>query len=126
MAKLGDAFAFVIEPPSVPGIGTGGGLKGYVQDKSGRGLPALEGAAFIDGRRGQPDAGHRAGVHAVQHAHAANLRRHRPHQSRAARRADHRVFETLSVYMGSAFVNDFNMLGRTYRVTAQADNPVPA
>jgi len=34
-----------------------------------------------------------------------------------------RVFETLSVYMGSAFVNDFNILGRTYRVTAQADNP---
>src|SRR5690606_5222614 len=31
--------------------------------------------------------------------------------------------ETLSIYMGSAFVNDFNILGRTYRVTAQADNP---
>ena len=34
-----------------------------------------------------------------------------------------RVFETLSVYMGSAYINDFNMLGRTYQVTAQADNP---
>ena len=34
-----------------------------------------------------------------------------------------RVFDALSVYMGSAFVNDFNILGRTYRVTAQADNP---
>ena len=34
-----------------------------------------------------------------------------------------RVFETLSIYMGSAYVNDFNILGRTYRVTAQADNP---
>src|SRR4029079_9555264 len=33
------------------------------------------------------------------------------------------VFQTLSVYMGSAYVNDFNLLGRTYRVTAQADNP---
>jgi multidrug efflux pump subunit AcrB len=33
-----------------------------------------------------------------------------------------RVFEALSVYMGSAYVNDFNILGRTYRVTAQADN----
>src|SRR3546814_11009223 len=31
------------------------------------------------------------------------------------------VFETLEVYLGSAFVNDFNLLGRTYRVTAQAD-----
>jgi HAE1 family hydrophobic/amphiphilic exporter-1 len=34
-----------------------------------------------------------------------------------------RFFDTLSVYMGSTFVNDFNILGRTYRVTAQADNP---
>ena len=34
-----------------------------------------------------------------------------------------RVFETLSIYLGSAFVNDFNYLGRTYRVTAQADAP---
>ena len=34
-----------------------------------------------------------------------------------------RFFDTLSIYMGSAFVNDFNILGRTYRVTAQADNP---
>jgi len=32
MFGIRDAFVFVIEPPSVPGIGTGGGLKGYVQD----------------------------------------------------------------------------------------------
>ncbi len=36
-----------------------------------------------------------------------------------------RVFETLQVYLGSAFVNDFNLLGRTYRVTAQADEQYP-
>nr|WP_308237959.1 efflux RND transporter permease subunit [Phenylobacterium sp. J426] len=33
------------------------------------------------------------------------------------------MFDTLSTYLGSAFVNDFNYLGRTYRVTAQADAP---
>ena len=32
------------------------------------------------------------------------------------------VFETLRIYLGSAYVNDFNLLGRTYRVTAQADS----
>jgi multidrug efflux pump subunit AcrB len=31
------------------------------------------------------------------------------------------VFEALRVYLGSAYVNDFNMFGRTFRVTAQAD-----
>ena len=33
------------------------------------------------------------------------------------------VFEALQVYIGSAYVNDFNRLGRTFRVTAQADAP---
>jgi multidrug efflux pump subunit AcrB len=33
-----------------------------------------------------------------------------------------RVNEALQVYLGSAYVNDFNLLGRTYRVTAQADS----
>lgn len=33
------------------------------------------------------------------------------------------VFSTLGTYLGSAYINDFNYLGRTYRVTAQADAP---
>ena len=33
------------------------------------------------------------------------------------------IFETLRIYLGSAYVNDFNAFGRTYRVTAQADAP---
>ena len=33
------------------------------------------------------------------------------------------IFETLRIYVGSAYVNDFNVFGRTYRVTAQADAP---
>ena len=54
MGKLRQAFVFVLEPPSVPGIGTGGGLQGYVQDRAGRGLPALEQAAWaVAGTAGQ-------------------------------------------------------------------------
>jgi len=37
LLPLDDAFTFVLEPPSVPGIGTGGGLKLYVQDRAGGG-----------------------------------------------------------------------------------------
>ena len=33
------------------------------------------------------------------------------------------VFSTLGTYLGSTYVNDFNFLGRTFRVTAQADAP---
>ena len=68
MFSLREAFVFVLEPPSVPGIGTGGGLKGYVQDRAARGLPALEGATWaLAGAAGQTP-GLDPGLHAVQHA----------------------------------------------------------
>ncbi len=123
MATLRDAFAFVIEPPSVPGIGTGGGLKGYVQDRSGRGLQALEGAAWAV-------AGTAAQTPGFTQAFTLFNTRTPEIYADIDRTKTERlgvpvanIFETLSIYMGSAFVNDFNILGRTYRVTAQADNP---
>ena len=33
------------------------------------------------------------------------------------------VFDTLQIYLGSLYVNDLNLFGRTYHVTAQADAP---
>ena len=123
MSGLKDAFAFVIEPPSVPGIGTGGGLKAYIQDRSGRGLPALEGAVWsVAGAVGQTPG-------MAQAFTLFNVRTPEVYADIDRTKAEQlgvpisRVFETLSVYMGSSFVNDFNILGRTYRVTAQADNP---
>ena len=123
MMTLREAFALVIEPPSVPGIGTGGGLKGYIQDRSGRGLPALEAAARgIAGAVAQVP-----GI--VQPFSLFNTRTPQVWAEIDRTKAEQlgvpvgRIFEALSVYMGSTFVNDFNILGRTYRVTAQADNP---
>ena len=123
MFGIGEAFALVIEPPAVPGIGTGGGLKGYVQDRGGRGLAALEGATWmVAGAAGQ--------VPGIQQPFTLfSTRTPQVFADIDRTKAEtlgvpiSRIFETLSVYMGSAYVNDFNMLGRTYRVTAQADNP---
>lgn len=123
MFGLRDAFAFVLEPPSVPGIGTGGGLKGYVQDRSGRGLPALEGAAWAVAGTASQTQGF------TQAFTLFNTRTPQIYADIDRTKAEQlgvpieRIFDTLSIYMGSAFVNDFNILGRTYRVTAQADNP---
>ena len=36
------------------------------------------------------------------------------------------VFAALQIYLGSSYVNDFNLFGRTFRVTAQADAPYRA
>lgn len=123
MGKLGDAFAIVIEPPSVPGIGTGGGIKGFVQDKSGRGLQQLEAATFA----AVGAANQTPGI--AQAFSLFNTRTPQIYADIDRVKAEklgvpiNRVFQTLSVYMGSSYVNDFNLLGRTFRVTAQADNP---
>jgi hydrophobe/amphiphile efflux-1 (HAE1) family protein len=123
MFSLREAFVFVLEPPSVPGIGTGGGLKGYVQDRAARGLPALEGATWaLAGAAGQtPGLTQAFTLFSTRTPQIyADIDRTKAEQLGVPIA---NVFNTLSVYMGSAYVNDFNILGRTYRVTAQADNP---
>ena len=123
MFSLREAFVFVLEPPSVPGIGTGGGLKGYVQDRAARGLPALEGATWaLAGAAAQtPGLTQAFTLFSTRTPQVwAEIDRTKAEQLGVPIA---RVFETLSVYMGSAYVNDFNLLGRTYRVTVQADNP---
>jgi multidrug efflux pump len=123
MQALREAFVLVIPPPSVPGIGTGGGFKLYVQDRAGRGPRALEQA--VGGILGP--ANQTPGL--VQVFTLFNTATPQVYADIDRTKAEMlgvpitRFFDTLSTYMGSAFVNDFNILGRTYRVTAQADNP---
>ena len=123
MFGIREAFIIVLPPPSVPGIGTGGGFKLYVQDKAGRGPVALEQAT-------QAIAGPANAVPGlVQVFTLFNTATPQIEADIDRTKAEKlgvpisRVFEALNVYMGSAFVNDFNILGRTFRVTAQADNP---
>jgi len=117
-----DAQVLVLPPPSVPGIGTGGGFKLMTQDRAGGGPQELERVTqgVVAAANGAP------GI-----ALAFTLFNTATPQIRAEidrTRAEmlgiplSRVHEALGVYMGSAFVNDFNLLGRTWRVTAQADS----
>jgi hydrophobe/amphiphile efflux-1 (HAE1) family protein len=122
LAPLREAFVFVLPPPPVPGIGTGGGLKGYVQDRSGRGLAALESATLALAGGARQDPGF------TQAFTLFNTRTPQIYADIDRTKAEvlqvpiGNVFETLSDYMGSAYVNDFNLLGRTYQVNVQADN----
>ncbi len=123
MQTLREAFVLVIPPPSVPGIGTGGGFKLYVQDRAGRGPRALEQAvgAIVGPANRTPGL--------VQVFTLYNTLTPQIYADIDRTKAEMlgvpitRFFDTLTTYMGSTFVNDFNILGRTYRVTAQADNP---
>jgi hydrophobe/amphiphile efflux-1 (HAE1) family protein len=121
LAVIEDAFIIVIPPPPVRGIGNAGGFKMMVQDKRGRGLPALEAATqeLVTTANQTPGL---TGVFSLFNTRTpkvyADIDRVRAEMLAVS---PDRVFETLQVYLGSAYVNDFNYLGRTYRVTAQAD-----
>jgi hydrophobe/amphiphile efflux-1 (HAE1) family protein len=121
--SLREASVLVIPPPSVPGIGTGGGFKLYVQDRAGRGSRALEQATNGVLARANQTPG------LVQVFTLFNTSTPRIYADIDRTKAEilnvpiTRFFDTLSSYMGSTYVNDFNILGRTYRVYVQADNP---
>ncbi|MDP3377545.1 MAG: efflux RND transporter permease subunit, partial [Brevundimonas sp.] len=117
-----DANIFVIAPPAVQGLGNGNGFQMMVQDRSGAGYVPLEGATFaMMGAAAQaPEA-----VNQVFSTYntgspriTADVDRDRALMM-GVQPAD--VFNTLGVYLGSSYVNDFNYLGRTFRVTAQAE-----
>ena len=121
LASVQDAFIITIPPPPVRGIGNAGGFKMMVQDKRGRGLEALDAANqdMVGAANQTPGI---VGAFSLFNTRTpkiyADIDRVRAEMLGVS--AD-KVFETLEVYVGSAFVNEFNLLGRTYRVTAQAD-----
>ena len=125
LAAIQDAQIFVLPPPPVQGIGTGGGSKVYIQDRSGAGYPALAAATQEVALKANQNAGPQSGVASA----FTNFRDATPQLYVDIDRTKTQqldvpvgnVFDTLQVYLGSLYVNDFNYLGRTYRVTVQAD-----
>ncbi len=114
------AFVITVPPPPVRGIGNAGGFKMMIQDRGGQGLKALEAAAtqiMIAGNQ-------TAGLSAVFTLFNTSTPKLFAEIDRVRAQMFHvpaqRVFQTLEVYLGSTFVNDFNFLNRTFRVTAQA------
>jgi HAE1 family hydrophobic/amphiphilic exporter-1 len=113
----------LIPPPPVRGIGTGGGFKMMIEDRGGAGLASLERVAFsMAGAANQTP-----GLQSV--FTTFNTRTPRLFADIDRARSERlgvplqNVFSTFGTYLGSTYVNDFNFLGRTYRVTAQADAP---
>ncbi|MCG8694187.1 MAG: multidrug efflux RND transporter permease subunit [Minwuiales bacterium] len=122
MAEIDRALVLVIPPPPVRGIGTGGGFKMMVQDRRGRGLQAVEQAANDLAARANNEPV-LTGVFTLFNTGTPNLfldiDRVRAEQLGVPIQ---NITDTLEVYFGSTFVNDFNYLGRTFQVTAQADS----
>lgn len=122
VSGIEEASIFVIAPPAVQGLGTGNGFNMMVQDRSGAGYRALEGATFaMMGAAAQSPtevqqvfSTYNTGAPRI----AADVDRDRALMMGVQ---PSEVFNTLGTYLGSTYVNDFNFLGRTFRVTAQAE-----
>ncbi len=116
-----DAFIVVIPPPPVRGIGNAGGFKMMVQDRGGRGIERLtEAANTLIAKANQA----KATTSVFTFFENATPRMHLDFNREKAERLGvpvARIIEALEVYLGSVFVNEFNYLGRTFRVIYQAD-----
>ncbi|MCT9809072.1 efflux RND transporter permease subunit [Acidovorax sp. Be4] len=122
-ASIPDGFLGVFPPPPVPGLGATGGFKLQVEDRGGAGLDALVQQTQILMTKAT-ETGQVAGLMTSLDVNAPQLDvaiDRTQAKSQGVHLAD--VFESLQVYLGSLYVNDFNRFGRTYKVTAQADAP---
>ncbi|MGJ8676594.1 MAG: efflux RND transporter permease subunit [Akkermansiaceae bacterium] len=121
LGSIQEAFVFVIPPPPVRGIGNGGGFKMQLRDRAGLGPAALEQTAWqiamaanAEPSIAQSFTSYRSSV--PQYYAEVNRTK-----AKMLNVPLSNVFSTMQIYLGSLYVNDINLLGRTYRVTAQAD-----
>ena len=122
VADIDQGFLIVIPPPPVRGIGNGGGFKMMVQDRAGLGIDQLNGALWqLAGAANQSGVATSVFSFFETSTPQVFLDIDRERAQKLGVTVD-QVYEALSVFLGSAYINDFNYLGRTYRVTAQADS----
>lgn len=122
-STIQDAMVLVVAPPPVRGIGSAGGFRMMVQDRGGNGPAALQQAVVAMMMKANQTPGLQQVFTLFENSTPQlflDIDRVKA-QMLGVNITD--VFTALQTYLGSAYVNDFNLLGRTFRVTAQADSP---
>jgi multidrug efflux pump len=121
-----DAFIAVFPPPPVMGLGAIGGFKMELQDRAGLGeselygaLQALLGRVYQTPQLAGAFSSYQINVPQLY----ADVDREKVKRQGIVMTD---LFQTMQIYLGSAYVNDFNRFGRTYQVIAQADAPFRA
>jgi hydrophobe/amphiphile efflux-1 (HAE1) family protein len=119
--KIQDAFIAVFPPPPVQGLGTIGGFRLQVEDRNSLGFEELARQTdnLLAKSRETPQL---AGLFSSYQVNVpqvdAQVDREKA-KSQGVALGD--IFDTMQVYLGSLYVNDFNLFGRTYQVNAQAE-----
>jgi hydrophobe/amphiphile efflux-1 (HAE1) family protein len=120
LSGIQEALVLVVQPPPVAGIGNAGGFRMMIEDRAGRGSQALLGATYaMMGRAAQTPG--LLQVFSLFETSTPQLYLdidRTKAQLLGINTPD--VFSALQIFLGSAYVNDFNLFGRTFRVTAQA------
>jgi len=122
-ADINEARLIAVKPPLIQGIGSAGGYRMVIEDIDGKGYKELEKAAHDIIAKANSTEGLSSVFTFFDTATPRIFTNIDRQKAQMLGVPPERVFETLEVYLGSAFVNDFNLLGRTFRVTAQADEP---
>jgi hydrophobe/amphiphile efflux-1 (HAE1) family protein len=122
LSVIREGFLIAVAPPPVSGIGNAGGFRMMVEDRAGRGPQALQGAVYGIMGRAQRTPGV-TGVFSLFETSTPQLYLDIDRtKAQMLGIAVPDVFGALQVYLGSSYVNDFNLFGRTFRVIAQADS----
>ncbi|CAB3706344.1 multidrug efflux RND transporter permease subunit [Achromobacter marplatensis] len=125
-AAIQDSFIAVFPPPPVMGLGTLGGFKLQLEDRAALGYAELDKAkqAFLEKARQTPELGPSFSSYEINVPQLdVDLDRVKAKQLGVPVTE---VFDTMQIYLGSMYVNDFNRFGRVFQVRAQADAPFRA
>ncbi|MGY6268747.1 efflux RND transporter permease subunit [Achromobacter denitrificans] len=125
-AAIQDSFIAVFPPPPVMGLGTLGGFKFQIEDRGAAGYAELDRAkaAFLAKARQTPELGPAFSSYEINVPQLdVDLDRVKAKQLGVPVTE---VFDTMQIYLGSMYVNDFNRFGRVFQVRAQADAPFRA
>ncbi|HEY4813589.1 MAG TPA: efflux RND transporter permease subunit, partial [Chthoniobacterales bacterium] len=123
LAKIPEGIAFVFPPPSIPGIGTSGGVTFLLEDRVGLDVSYLgkQTQKFMEEARKRPE------IKSITTTLLASVPQYYLDVDRdkvlkqGVSLSD--VYKTVQVFMGGSFVNYFNRFGRSWQVYVQADGP---
>ena len=122
LGTIKDAFIVVIPPPPVRGIGNAGGFKMMIQDRGGRGTQVLYDAVMTLAEKANQAKATTSVFTLFENSTPKVYLDFDKEKAEQLGVPISRVIEALEVYLGSVFVNEFNYLGRTYRVIVQAED----
>ncbi|MCX4186635.1 efflux RND transporter permease subunit [Methylophaga sp. OBS4] len=121
-AQVEEAFIAIFPPPPVRGLGTTGGFKLQIEDRADLGYEKL--AEVVE--QVQQQAWQNPALSSVYSNYKINVPQLYADLDRTKVKQlgldVKEVFDTMQIYLGSLYINDFNQFGRTYQVIAQADS----